>query len=408
MRSNTTFLKLVLILSLIGIVVSGKLLSIHNRFSTGQAALTETCTIGGTGCASVAVSDYSDIAGIPVAAIAMGYYFALLFLMIWALRNHQSANEPLYTSFFLSTLAVVVTVVMFSISNYVLRQFCEYCAMLWVVNLAVWPCLVKQLGLGWGNALAANKEIFGAGKLNLRKERLMASFGIAAGCVVVLAVLGLVAKAGEGGKNPTGESTLVSDYAKAPIVMLPSEVYGGATSKGFKDGTGAPVMEIAELADFECPGCRYAAQFLKPFLLKHGNKVRLTFRNFPLDGSCNSYAANGPHHVACALAKAGLCASKQNKFWEYHDEVYDRQAEGLSLSVIEDVSQKIGLDRGAFQACLTDPATEIQLQKDMQLGEQINLRSTPTMVINGRKIEGGRPPAELEALLNSIEKEAKR
>lgn len=404
MRSNTTFLKLVLLLSLIGVAVSGKLLSIHNRFSTGQASLTETCAIGNsTGCASVAVSDYSDVLGIPIAAIAMGYYFTIFFLGVWAIRNQQTANEPLYVSFFLATLAVVVTVVMFVISNYILKEFCQFCAMLWVINLAIWPLLVKQLGLGWGNALAANGEVFGKGKLNLRRERLLSSFSVGLACLVIFAVLG--ASSNYLNATPRSESSLVSDYSQAPIVMLPPEAFGGPTAKGT---TESPVMDIVELADFQCPACRMAAQLLRPFMLKHGKKVRITFRNFPLDGSCNPFVPNGGHQMACAFAKASLCGAKQDKFWAFHDQVFDRQDEGLNLSMIDEIAAQVGLDKDAFQACLKDPATEQQLQKDMQYGELINLQSTPTIVINGHKLAGARTPAELEELLHHLEKEAKR
>lgn len=79
----------------------------------------------------------------------------------------------------------------------------------------------------------------------------------------------------------------------------------------------------------------------------------------------------------------------------------------MGLGTIDEAAQAIGLDAGAFQACLKDPATETALQKDMQLGDLVHLESTPTLIINGRKIAGGRPPAELEALLYSIEKEKK-
>ena len=407
MRSNNLFLKLVLLMALIGIGVSGKLLSIHNRFSTGQASLTETCSLGGSmGCASIAVSQYSDIAGVPLAAIAMGYYFTILFLGIWAWRNYQAANEPLYVSFFLSTLAAIVTVVMFTISNYVLKQFCQWCAVLWMVNLAIWPLLVKQLGLGWGNALASNAELLGGGKVNLRRERVLGSLGFGALCVAVFAIIGLASK----GLNaaPKADGSLIKDYESAPIVMLPAEAYGGSRSKGFQSQSGAPVMELAELADFQCPACRMAAQFLKPFLLKHGDKVRLTFHNFPLDGACNPFAPNGMHNMACPFAKAGLCAAKQNKFWDFHDQVYDRQEEGLTNGMIDEIVEKIGLDKPALDACLNDPQLKSELERDMQLGELVNLEATPTLIINGRKLRGVHSPAEMEELLDYLEKQAKR
>ena len=70
-----------------------------------------------------------------------------------------------------------------------------------------------------------------------------------------------------------------------------------------------------------------APYFTKPFLLKHGDKVRLTFHNFPLDGSCNPFAPNGMHPVACVAARNSLCAAARGKFWEYYDQIYDHQQE---------------------------------------------------------------------------------
>lgn len=408
MQSKTIYLKLILLLSLIGIGVSGKLLSVHNRFSTGQASLTESCFIGeSTGCASVAVSSYSDIFGVPLAAIAMGYFFTLLFLCFWALRNQQAANEPVYTGFFLSTLAVIVTVVMFVISNYVLKQFCPYCAMLWLVNLAVWPLFVKQLGLGWGNALVANLTIFGKGPIPLRKDRLLSSFGIGLACLVIFAVIGISSKNLDAPAAPA-DSSIIADYEKAPIVMLMADAMGGPTSKGFHSATGAPLMEIVELADFQCPACRMAAQYLKPFALKHPDDVRITFHNFPLDGSCNSHAPGGMHEMACPFAKASLCMAKQDKFWSFHDQVYDRQLEGLNKAMIHEIVEKIGGNKEQLEACLADPATETQLQKDTDLGETVDLHSTPTIIINGRKLEGARTPAELEVLYKYLKNGAKQ
>jgi protein-disulfide isomerase/uncharacterized membrane protein len=406
MRSNTTFLKIIVLLSLIGIGVSGKLLSIHNRFTTGAAGLTESCTVGGEGCNDVAASKYSEVAGVPLASIAMGYYFTLLLLAFWAFRNQQGANEPLYTAFFLSTLAVVVTVVMFSISNYVLGKFCQYCAMLWVVNLAVWPLLVKQLGLGWGNALGANAELLGGGKVNLRKDRLSGAFGIGLSCLLVFSAIGVAWKSNAASDAPAEDpAKLIEAFEKAPKVVVPADYSGGPSAKGAMNGT--PVMDMVELGDFQCPGCKMAAQFLKPFVAAHPDKVRLTFHNYPLDNSCNPAMQRPLHMMACTLARGSLCAARQGKFWEYHDQIYARQSEENGPGIVDDVVKDIGLDTSAFQACLKDFATEMTLQKDMQLGELVGLESTPTLIINGHKMVGGHSPAALEALLGAIEKGAK-
>ena len=410
MRSDNTFLKIILVLSLLGILVSGWLLNTHIKFGTGQASLTESCSMPGVGasegCANIAVSEYSDVFGVPLAAIAMGFYFTILLLAFWAMRNYQAAFEPLYVGFFLSTIAIVVTVVMFSISRFVLQSFCLGCSLLWMINLALWPSFVKHLKLTWGNALGANLELVRSKELNLRKQRLTACFSVGAACLVVFSVIGASAKGLQGSQNAQETSSLTSDFQTATQMFLPPEAAGGPTSKSAVPAGKVPVMEIVEFADFQCPGCRAAAQYLKPFLRKHADKVRLTFRNYPLDGSCNGSVPNGGHRMACASARTAICAGQQGKFWEMHDLIFDNQ-ESLSPQVLEELNGKAGVDAGQMAACLKDPKTETLLQQDIQWGDMIQLQSTPTLIINGRRLSGARSPKDLETLLGVLEKEAK-
>jgi protein-disulfide isomerase/uncharacterized membrane protein len=400
MRSNNTYLKAIIVLSLVGIFVSGWLLSIHIKFSTGQAGLTETCSVpllgSSHGCANVAVSEYSDIAGVPLASIAMSFYFTLLILAFWSMRNFQMSLEAVNVGYLLSTLSILVTITMFCISRFVVKSFCIGCSMLWVVNLLLWPCFVRQLGLRWGNALAGHLELL---KPHMKKPRIGLSFALGAICLVIFSVIGASAK---GLNNESSGSSVITEYKEAPQVFLPPESIGGVTSRG----ASAPVMEIVEFADFQCPGCRMASQFLRPFLMKHGDKARLTYRNFPLDGSCNSFVPNGGHTLACAAARTALCAGAQGKFWDMHDMIFDNQ-ENLSLGMIDDFARKIGLDQAKLEACRKEGSQETQLQKDIQWGDLIQLESTPTMIVNGHKLVGAHSPKDLETLLNYLEKEGK-
>lgn len=404
MRTDSIFLKVILALSLFGILVSGWLLYTHIKFSTGMAGLTEGCSLpgfgGSQGCANVAISSYSDVFGIPLAAIAMGFYFTQVILVFWAMRNYQAAYEPLYVAFFLSTLSIVVTVTMFVISRFVLQSFCIGCTLLWMVNLGIWPAFVKHLKLGWGNALGANLELVRHKALNLRKDRILSSFITGGVCLLVFSVIGASAKGLQAQETSTGESSLVSDYKTGTQVFLPAEATSGPASKG----SSQPVLDIVEFADFQCPGCKMASQLMRPFFLKHQDKVRISYRSFPLDGGCNAYVPNGGHRLACVAAKSAICAGAEGKLWEMHDRIFDQQ-ENLTASSFADFAKEIGLDADKFQTCLSDPATETQLQKEIQWGESIQLQSTPTIIINGRKTVGARSPADWEALLKFVENE---
>ncbi|MCO5143669.1 MAG: thioredoxin domain-containing protein [Oligoflexia bacterium] len=406
MRTDTTFLKILLALSLAGILVSGWLLSTHIKFSSGQASLTEGCGIPGsssdTGCASVAVSEYSYVMGIPVAAIAMSFYFTVLILGFWSLRNYQAANESLYVLFLLSTISILVTVLMFFISRFVLKSFCIGCAMLWLINLAIWPTLVKQLGLNWGNALFSSFEALFPKKIPMNSSRVKSSFIVSIVSFVAFSIVGATAKGMQTYQPPSGAPTLADVWKGSQQTFLPTEAY----IKNQSEGAEKPVMTIVKFADFQCPACKMAAQFLKPFLLKHKDKVQLTYLNFPLDGSCNPSVPNGGHTSACYAAKASICAAKSDKFWALHDQIFDNQ-ENLSPSTIDSLIEKIGLDLNETKACMDSTETTTTLQRQMSWGEMINLESTPTLVINGRKVIGAYSMHDLEALLKELQANAK-
>ncbi len=403
MRTDHRYLKFVLLLAFVGFVVAGWLLSTHIKFSSGQALLTESCLLNVAsheGCANIAVSGYSYLFGVvPLAAIALGYYFAMLVIIFWVMRNFQASYEPLYIAFNMATGAVLVSVVMFYISKFKVHSFCIGCATLWAVNLGIWPLLVKHLGLNWGNALAANLETFRHRKLQLKRERIVRWGSIASMLVLVFALIGSFAANMEAQATMYGgKDQAVNTFRDAQIVFLPPEAVGGPTSKAGKNY----VMDIVEFADFQCPACRLAAQYLRPFLLKHGDKVRFTDHNFPLDGACNPYTPNGPHDFACIAARAGICVAEQGKFFEFHDQVFDRQNE-LSEAMVREVVQSTGVDLAKFDECLKNPATEKHLQKEISWGDMIGLQSTPTFVINGKRLSGAFAPKQMEELLDYIE-----
>lgn len=404
MRTNNRLLLSVLALALIGFLISGWLLSTHMKYSTGQAALTESCNVfmkSSQGCAAIAVSDYSRPLGIPLPAIALGYYFSLLLLTFWAWRNPQSCYEPLYVAFLLATLAIPVTAVMVFIARTQLHSFCLGCAGLWTVNLLVWPLLVKQLELNWGNALGALGELVRPKNLRLSKSRVNTALGLSAASLVIFCVIGYTAQAMQAQASMYGDKDrAIKEYQEGTVMFLNQETFTGPNVKG----SDAPVMDIVEFSDLQCPACRMAAQYFKPFLLKHGNEVRFSYQSFPLDGSCNAYTPNGMHRFGCIAAKSVICAGKQGKFFEYHDRVFDNQ-ESLSAEIFTQFASDLDLDVTAFTACQSDPQTEALLQKNIEWGNSVKVEFTPTIIINGRKLGSAMAPAQLEMLLDYLRAE---
>lgn len=152
-------------------------------------------------------------------------------------------------------------------------------------------------------------------------------------------------------------------------------------------------VTIVEFSDFQCPFCAKGADILAELKKKYGNKIQVAFKNYPLPF----------HNHAETAAVAGLCANEQsaNHFWKMHDEMF-RNQDSLSLDGLKKLARNAGLKSEAFEKCLSENKYIAQVKADMQEGQQINVKSTPTFFVNGQLIAGAQP---LEVFSQIIDEE---
>jgi len=146
---------------------------------------------------------------------------------------------------------------------------------------------------------------------------------------------------------------------------------------------GAPVV-IAEFSDFQCGGCKAAAEPLRQLKELFPGKVRLAFKHLPWDF----------HQNARAAAVASECAGRGGKFWAYYDMLFSRQQEWGAVEKPEKIflsyAKEAGLGEASFSACLGDPAASGEVDKDAKEAKDRWVRATPTFFINGRRFVGVR------------------
>ncbi|MGA2716987.1 MAG: thioredoxin domain-containing protein [Bryobacteraceae bacterium] len=147
---------------------------------------------------------------------------------------------------------------------------------------------------------------------------------------------------------------------------------------------GAPVV-LVEFSDFECPFCRQQAKTLREELLKaYPKEVRLYYLDFPLESL---------HPWAKSAAMMGRCIFHQNAstFWDYHDWIFEHQEEmtpeNLKDKVVEFAKGK-GIDDDQLSKCIDSGATEEEVNKTRAEGKGLDVTSTPTMFVNGRRMVG--------------------
>lgn len=160
----------------------------------------------------------------------------------------------------------------------------------------------------------------------------------------------------------------------------------------------APVT-IAVFSDFQCGFCREEAKILRSNLLSaYPEKVRMVFLDFPLTQI---------HDWSQQAAVAGRCVAAQSpeKFWLYHDWVFDEQPAISKMNFngkFLEWSGKNGLDALQLGRCQQDPSVNAAVTASFQDALNLGLTSTPTMFVNGRQIGG---KLEWQALKQVIDTE---
>jgi len=159
---------------------------------------------------------------------------------------------------------------------------------------------------------------------------------------------------------------------------------------------GAPVVLVV-FTDFQCPFCKDEAQMLRQNLISaYPKEVRLYFKDFPLSQI---------HPWAKSAAIAGRCVFRQNPaaFWDFHDWVYAHQtditADNFKDKLLEFAKGK-EIDTIQLSRCLESRDTESEVDRSIAEGKALGVRSTPTLFINGRRIEGQVPWPSLRDIID--------
>ena len=165
----------------------------------------------------------------------------------------------------------------------------------------------------------------------------------------------------------------------------------GAPIRGAADAS----VTVVEFSDFECPFCKQTHPTLKQLLELYPGRVRLAYRDFPLDSI---------HPQARRAAEAARCAQDQGKFWEYHDVLFT-QSPQLALEDLRRYAGQVGLDVTKFDGCVATGVHKAAVQRDLDEGNRLGITGTPAFFINGRALTGAQP---LEAFTRLIEQELAR
>ena len=362
--------------AVLGLVLAGYLF-VHHIEGGAPGSL---CNINATwNCDAVNTSRWSEIAGIPIALLGLGYFATMGFLGV------RLAMGAAPRAAAVMTLLAGVAVAYDAFLGWAMLQigsYCVLCISTWVLNaglLAGSAWLATRQGVPFGAALG--ESVRGEG----------GNSAIVGLLTIVLA--GMVFREEAPEVRPLDNGGSVEDL---------SHFYEKATGTIEVDGTepifGDPAAPytMVEWADFECPHCAIMYKELHE-VIEQNKDVKLLYKNYPISQVCNRFVEGERHGNACQAAAAGECARQQGRFWEVAEQMFKNQ-EYLGKDDIRFMTEKQGLDAAAFEACMADPATAESVRIDVDAGGLAGVQGTPSIYLKGPfgdqwvRLTGGRDP----------------
>ncbi|MFA6035208.1 MAG: thioredoxin domain-containing protein, partial [Myxococcota bacterium] len=209
-----------------------------------------------------------------------------------------------------------------------------------------------------------------------------------AGALLVLAIVAVVA----------GSSWHLRQYlneARSNAPRPENMIINTAGSPSFGPAN-APVT-IIEISDFECPFCRKASVTLQGVVDAYTGKVRVVFKNFPLDQACNRMIKRPFHENACAAAAASMCASQNGYFWPFAKKLFNS---ALDRQAILDTAASFGFGQAEFETCMASGSAVDAVKLDIEDCIKAGVDSVPVFLVNGRKLVGAQTPATFRAVID--------
>jgi protein-disulfide isomerase len=190
------------------------------------------------------------------------------------------------------------------------------------------------------------------------------------------------------------------DLSKDPYAETMSKIdTTGRPTRGAK----ASKVVVVSFDDFQCPFCARMHQELFPEIFKeYGDRVTFIYKDFPME--MHSWAMHAAVDANCLAAQNG------DAYWDFADYIHANQREvsnektpAARLEALDRLTalegQKHNLDVVKLQSCIK-AQDESAVKASVKEADAVGVDATPTLFVNGEKIDGAVPPSEVRAVLD--------
>lgn len=337
-------------------------------------------------CDSSAFSAISQVFGIPIG------FFGLIIGTLVSLGALFPSEKFERTNSFLAFFNMLGVIALFLYSVLVTQSLCLFCTGYYIFSILsffiFWRYGVSQAKVG------VSARFF------CPSLKMLVTFA----CIAALGSYGMIQF--HSAKKDAQEAVamrIVKQFRELPVVGNPSFISPYWTVKSTENFEDAPI-QIVEYVDFLCPDCLFLWQQLNKLKEEFTGKINIAFQFFPLEGKCNSVVNKNLHPGACDLIY--MAAYDPAKFLVIHDEIFSNFNDARNPEWRRELAARYGIEEA-----INDPATQDMVRAIIDTGAEYaktsdrfahGIRSTPTMIINGRMVIGTLPYEQLRAIFQNL------
>ncbi|MGD0003226.1 MAG: DsbA family protein [Anaerolineaceae bacterium] len=217
---------------------------------------------------------------------------------------------------------------------------------------------------------------------NQRYTRLRLFIGAA--IILALILIGIIAR-------PQEQTPVVVIGTVYPITPRPRYLANGVAA-----GNPGAKVRIDVYEDFQCSACREYTLALEPQLMRNNistGNVYYVFHSFLI---IDQATWDSPVKESHQAANAAMCAADQNRFWDYHDMLFNNWT-GENVGDFTDprlvaYAEYLKLDMGKFNACFKANRFKAKIDADIAAGAKLGVNGTPSIFVNGVQVTPGYMP----------------
>lgn len=395
-------------ISLAGVVVSVLLLILHLQPEAGNGFF--SCGSGMSNpCLAVSLSPYSSFFGFPVAGAGLCFYLIMLFILLIA--DYAGGEYLNLIPVLLLPLAVIALAADAVLGTALLRMkvLCGLCVTTYALNLILAILFVfhildiRRQGIAPLNAL---KYYLGSPRPD-RKAALASCILFVLFLVfsVFTSIKLMQVNASDGPVPQAKIDQFIKKFYGSPVenITLPDTpvVLGNDN---------APV-EIVVFTDFLCTACSELYRLERYLFTVHGDSIRISLYHYPLDSDCNRDVKHTIYNGACTAARAvtssALIGRHENfiiSHYRHIGSIRKNYTPETTFKIFDESVKNDGSAAGLkarFRAVSASDEPGIILKRHIDAAIKLNIDSTPTFFISGRRISGVPPFQYIDAIIRT-------